>query len=151
LSTTLHTIVTLADSGLPIVKSRSIVPITLVISAFLCLLNVGLSVFFRKNKHLETLSYYAAGTIEFVIFVFSVLAYLGIITHLPVTLPPALPINEAEIGAALAIGIGLFPAAYWHRVNLSELPKRIVEDGKTMKEREGNVRVRNSIPGEWMN
>jgi hypothetical protein len=148
---TLHIVATLAATGLPIVKSRSIVPITLAISGFLCLLNIGLSVFFRKNRREELFSYYAACTVEFIIFVFSLLAFAGIITHLPVTLPPALPINEAEIGAALAIGIGLFPAAYWHRVSVSELPKRIVEDGKTMKEREGNVHVRNSIPGEWMN
>jgi hypothetical protein len=148
---TLHTTLTLVATGLPIVKSRSIVPITLVISGFLCLLNIGLAVFFRKNKHAELLSYYAACAVEFVIFIFSILAYAGVITHLPVTLPPALPINEAEIGAALAVGIGLFPAAYWHRVSVSELPKRIVEDGKTMKAREGSVHVRNSIPGEWMN
>ena len=52
------------------------------------------------------------------------------------------------VPAALAFGIGLFPAAFWHRVNLSDLPKRIGEDGKAMKSGKGTV---SKAPGEWMN
>jgi hypothetical protein len=62
-----------------------------------------------------------------------------------------LPVDRAQVGAALAIGIGLFPAAYWHRINISDLPRRISEDAKAMNKRTAGVRVRNSEPGEWMN
>ena len=119
------------------------------ISGFLCLLNIGLAIFFRKNRRLEVLSYYAALIFQLALFIAALLAMLHVISGSFFRLPNKLPFNQAEIGAILAIGIGLFPAAYWHRINLSELPKRIAEDGKAMKET--NVRVRNSTPGEWMN
>lgn len=117
-------------------------------AGFLCLLNIGLAIFFRRNKRLEVSSYYAAFLIELALFITALLVLVGVISRSLILLPQGLPINQGEIGAALAIGLGLFPAAYWHRINVSELPKRITEDGKNMK---GNVQVRNSIPGEWMN
>ena len=57
--------------------------------------------------------------------------------------------NRAEIAVALAIGIGLFPAVLWHGITLSELRKRIAEDGKTMNRHTAGVRVKR--PEEWVN
>lgn len=128
-----------------------IVSITLWITGFLCLLNVALALVYRRRGMKEVLSYCASCVIELVIFVVALLFYLGVLTRVPFHLPPGLPINQAEIAAALAIGIGLFPAAYWHRVNLSDLPGRIAQDGNHMKERTPGIRVNNSSPGEWMN
>jgi hypothetical protein len=118
------------------------------ITGFLCLLNIALAIFFRRNKRLEIGSYYAAFIIELALFITALLIVLQVIARSLFILPQGLPINQGEIGATLAVAIGLFPAAYWHRINVSELPKRITEDGKTMK---SNVQVRNSMPGEWMN
>ena len=133
------------------VNLMSVVVLTLWITGFLCLLNVALAIIYRKKDTKEVISYYAAGSVELIIFVFALLLSIGVISAIPYHLPPGLPVNRAEIGAALAFGIGLFPAAYWHRINLSELPKRIAEDKQVIKDRDGGVRVRNSSPGEWMN
>ncbi|GAC1356581.1 MAG: hypothetical protein NVS2B12_07670 [Ktedonobacteraceae bacterium] len=140
----------LIGPGLP-ATTRLVVPIALWLAGFLCLLNIALAIIFRKNPLLEVVSYFAAGGVELLIFVLALLVSLGVISKLPFYLPPSLPINQAEIAAALAIGIGLFPAAYWHRINVSELPKRIAEDGKTMKTHQESVHVRSGKPGEWMN
>lgn len=133
------------------VNLMSIVALTLWITGFLCLLNVVLAIIYRKREMKEVVSYYAAGSVELIIFIFAFLLSIGVISAVPYHLPPGLPVNRAEIGAALAFGIGLFPAAYWHRINLSELPRRIAEDKQVIKDRDGGVRVRNSSPGEWMN
>jgi hypothetical protein len=140
----------LADSTKLSANLTLIVSVTLWITGFLCLLNIALAIFYRKRKKQEVLSYCASCVIELAIFVVALLFYTGTLTSVPFHLPPGLPFNEAEITAALAIGIGLFPAAYWHRVNLSELPERIAEDGRAMKENQGGVSV-HKAPGEWMN
>ena len=128
-----------------------IVPLTLGITGFLCLLNIVLAIFFRKRPKKEAFTYYAAFVIELAMFVVTLLVYLGIITTTPFHLVHGLPINQAEIVAALAIGIGLFPAAYWHRVNVSDLPSRIAQDGREMKKQNAG-RIRDiSQHGEWMN
>lgn len=146
-------LLTLAATTVPILPANLalIVVITLWITGFLCLLNIALAVIFRARKKKEVWSYYAACGVELVIFVLALLFYIGVIAVLPFHLPPGLPVNQGEIAAALAIGIGLFPAAYWHRVNLSDLPSRIAEDGRAMKEHEGGVHIRKGSPGEWMN
>jgi fatty acid desaturase len=137
-------------SGLP-ANLVLIVSITLWVTGLLCLLNVALAIVFRKRKWREVVSYYTACIIELLVFVLALLFMIGVIKSAPFHLPPDLPFNQGEIAAALAIGIGLFPAAYWHRVNLSDLPERIAEDGRTMKEHRAGVSVHNSLPGEWMN
>jgi hypothetical protein len=139
---------TLVLAGLPSVRSTQVVPLALGVAGFLCLLNVVLAIIFRNNKRGEVVSYYAALVLELLLFVAALLVLLGVISGSLFRLPQGLPFNQAEIGVALAIGIGLFPAAYWHRINVSDLPKRIAEDGKNMNDK---VRVRNSLPGEWMN
>jgi hypothetical protein len=126
--------------------------ITLWITGFLCLLNVVLALVFRERHKQEVFSYYVVCAVEMAFFAFAILFYFGVITRaqIPYPLPPKLPINRAEIAAALAIGIGLFPAAYWHSINLSELPSRIAEDGRLLRSREGSIHF-NRRPGEWMN
>jgi hypothetical protein len=135
------------------VDPRQVMAVTLWITGFLCLLNIVLAILYRARKRKEVISYYAACLLELAVFVFALLFYLGVITQrqIPYPLPPKLPVNRAEIAAALAIGIGLFPAAFWHRINLSELPGRIAADGNTMKGRGAGVRVKQRGPGEWMN
>ncbi len=133
------------------VNLMAVVSLTLWVTGFLCLLNVALAVAYRRRNTREVVSYYAACGVELIIFVFALLIFLGVISGIPYHLPPGLPVNRAEIGAALAFGIGLFPAAYWHRINLSELPKRIAQDGQVIKDRDGGVHVRKGSPGEWMN
>ena len=128
-----------------------IVSITLWIAGFLCLLNIGLTVMFRRRSQKEVLSYFASFVVELAIFVIALLFYLGVLTTVPFHLPLGLPINLPEAAAALAIGIGLFPAGYWHRVNLSDLPERIAQDGKSMKAQGPGIRVNKGTPGEWMN
>lgn len=127
------------------------IALTLWLTGFLCLLNIALAVIYRKKVKREILSYYAAFVVELAIFVFALLLYVGVITSIPYHLPPGLPVNRAGIGAALALGIGLFPAAYWHRINLSELPGRIAQDGKVIKERGSGGSGVHLPPGEWMN
>ncbi len=135
-----------------VVDLRAVMILTLWIAGFLCLLNIALAVFYRKRQRKEVVSYFVACGIELLVFVFALLFTLGVITRtqIPYPLPTTAPINRAEILAALAIGLGLFPAAYWHRINLAELPNRIAEDGKNMKNRDGGVHV-NKTPGEWLN
>ncbi len=128
-----------------------LISITLWVSIFLCSLNIGLAIVFRKRRVGEVASYYIACSIELAVFVFALMLHLNLITQVPYNLPPGLPFDRAQIGAALTIGVGLFPAAYWHRINVSELPKRIADDAKVIKERDGGVRVRSDAPGEWMN
>jgi amino acid transporter len=128
-----------------------IVSITLWVTSFLCLLNIALALVFRKRSKKEVLSYCVSFIVELSIFVVSLLFYLSVLTTMPFHLPPGLPINQADIAAALAIGIGLFPAGYWHRVNLSDLPERIAQDGKNMKTNGPSIRVNKGSPGEWMN
>ena len=130
----------------------NIITITLWVTGFLCLLNIGLAIFYRKKQAKEIVSYYAVFTFELIIFVFALLLHVGIVTRVPFPLPPGLPFNRAEIGAALAIGIGLFPATFWHRTSFSEVGARIAEDAKTMNDSDGGVKIgRKSAPGEWMN
>jgi len=128
-----------------------LVSLTLWISLFLCLLNIILAIVFRKRRGWEVLSYGIACIFELAIFVFAFLYHLSLITKVPYHLPPGLPFNRTQIGAALTIAIGLFPAAYWHSINVSDLPKRIADDAKVIKERDASVRVRSDAPGEWMN
>lgn len=153
-SIVISSLLSLAISG-PLgqpVNPKQVMAITLWVTGFLCFLNIVLAIFFRKRNKEEVISYYTVCAIEMLIFAFAVLFYLGVITRsqIPYPLPPKLPINRAEIAAALAIGIGLFPAAYWHSINLSELPGRIAEDGKMLRNREGSIHI-NRRPGEWMN
>ncbi len=130
----------------------TVLMLTLWITGFLCILNVGLAIIYRQKQVKEVVSYYAAFAFELIIFVFALLLHIGVITHVPFPLPPGLPFNRAEIGAALAIGIGLFPATFWHRTSFSEVGARIAEDAKTMDNRDGGVKIgRKSAPGEWMN
>lgn len=135
----------------PLITSREVIFLSLWITGFLCMLNIALAVIFRRKQMREVLSYYLACGIELVVFVVALLFHLGVISHVPYHLPSGLPIDRAQIGAALAIGIGLFPAAYWHRTNVSELPGRIAQDAKTVNERGGAVHVRKGSPGEWLN
>lgn len=125
--------------------------LTLVITGLLCILNIVLAVGFRRKRLAEILSYIAAGLLELGLFVFTLFLRLGILTHIPFHLPPHLPFNRAEIGAAIATGIGLFPAAYWHRTSISQVRERMEKDAHVLKERDGGVHVRSSAPGEWMN
>jgi hypothetical protein len=125
---------------------------TLWITGFLCLLNIGLAILYRGRQAKEVASYYAVFVFELIIFVFALLLHMGVITRVPFPLPPNLPINRAEIGAALAIGVGLFPATFWHRTSFSDIGARMAEDAKVMKDRDGGVKIgRKSAPGEWMN
>jgi len=132
-------------------KFDLLISITLWISLFLCLLNIALTIVFRKRHIWELASYGFACIVELAIFVFALLLHLSLITKVPYNLPPGLPFDRAQIGAALTIAAGLFPAAYWHRINVSDLPKRIADDAKVIKDRDGGVRVRSDTPGEWMN
>lgn len=133
------------------IKLADVVFITLWVAGFLCVLNVGLALLFRRRHMSELLSYSIACVLELGIFIAALLFHMGIISHIPYPLPPGLAFNRAEIVAAIALAIGLFPAAYWHRAPFSELPGRIARDGQVMKEREGSVRVHSNVPDEWMN
>jgi len=128
-----------------------LISLTLGITGFLCVLNVILAVMFRKRHIRETLSYLVAGLLELAIFGVALALRLGILTTIPYHLPPGLPFNRAEIGAALAVGIGLLPAAYWHRTSATRLRVRIAEDAKIIKEHDSAVRVRNNPSEDWMN
>ena len=127
------------------------ISLTLIITSLLCLLNTAFAVAYRKRRRAELLSYIAASLIELGLFVFTLLLRLGILTHIPYHLPPHLPFNRAEIGTAIAIGVGLFPAAYWHRTSITQVRERIAKDAQVLKERDGGVHIRSNVPGEWMN
>jgi hypothetical protein len=127
------------------------ISLTLIITGLLCILNIALAFLYRKGRRAEFLSYIVATLIESGLFVFTLLLRLGILTHIPYRLPPHLPFNRAEIGTMIAIGIGLFPAAYWHRTSISQVRERMAKDAQVMKERDGGVHIRSKAPGEWMN
>jgi hypothetical protein len=127
------------------------ISLTLIITSLLCILNIAFVIVYRKRRTAELLSYIAAIVIEMGLFVFTLLLRLGILTHIPYHLPPHLPFNRAEIGTAIAIGVGLFPAAYWHRTTISQMRERMAKDAQVLKERDGGVHIRSNAPGEWMN
>lgn len=124
------------------------VTITLVVTALLFLLNVLFAIARRRKSPAEVASYAAAAVLEFVVFMVVLLFRLGLI-KIPFSLPQGLSFNRAEIAAALSLGLGLFPAAYWQGTSLSQLRKRMEDDAKVIKQRDGGVRVR--TPGEWIN
>ena len=127
------------------------ISLILIFTGFLCLLNIAFAIVYRKRRTAELLSYIAAIVVEAGLFLFTMLLRLGILTHIPFHLPPHLPFNRAEIGAAIAIGLGLFPAAYWHRTTISQMRERMAKDAQVLKERDGGVHIRSNAPGEWMN
>lgn len=129
----------------------SISVITVWMSGLLFLLNIVLAVLFRRKSRKELLSYAFSCLIELAIFVFALLFALKIVTSVPYHLPPGLQFNRAEIGATIAIAVGLFPAAYWHRTSWSDMTARMAQDAKVLEQRNGGVRVRKNAPGEWMN
>jgi len=134
------------------VTFSNIITLSLWVTGFLCLLNIGLAIVYRRRQAKEVASYYAVFAFELLIFVFAFLLHLGVITRVPFPLPPGLPFNRAEIGAAIAIGIGLLPATFWHRTSFSDIGARMAADAKTMNDRDGGVKIgRKSTPGEWMN
>lgn len=128
-----------------------LVTVMIFVAAFLFLLNLALAIAFRQRRTPEVLSYIAASLTELAICIFVLLLQTGVLTHVPLHLPPGLPVNRAEIGGTLALAIGLFPAAYWHRITMSQLRQRMADDAKVIKSREGGVRVRSNAPGEWLN
>jgi hypothetical protein len=128
-----------------------LISLTLGITGFLCVLNGFFAAMFRKRHIREMLSYLVAGLLELAIFGVALALRFGILTTIPYHLPPGLPFNRAEIGAALAVGIGLLPAAYWHRTSATRLRVRIAEDAKIIKEHNGDVHVRNNPSEDWMN
>lgn len=117
----------------------------------LFLLNVTFALIFRKRHKGEILSYIVVAVLEVGIFAFALALRLRLLPAVPYHLPPGLPFNRAELGAAIAIGVGLFPAAYWHRTSTAQLRARLEADAKMLKEQEKSVRVRGNAPGEWMN
>lgn len=131
--------------------TSTLITVTLFGTIFLFLLNTALAIVFRTRRFIEVLSFSAASLIELVLFIFVLLLQLRILTHVPFSLPAHLPINRAELGGTLALAIGLFPAAYWHRTSLSQLRQRMADDAKVIKNREGGVRIRSNAPGEWLN
>ncbi|HEY1352442.1 MAG TPA: hypothetical protein VGF67_22720 [Ktedonobacteraceae bacterium] len=152
---TLSVLAAAAAARLTIVRGASVtgilVAVMIFVAAFLFLLNLALAVAFRKRPVPEVISYIAASLIEVAIFIFVLLLQTGVLTHVPLHLPPGLPVNRAEIGGTLALAVGLFPAAYWHRTTLSQLRERMANDARVIKSREGGVRVRSNAPGEWLN
>ena len=131
--------------------THTIVTITLWITGFLVLLNMLCAILFRRRRPLELFFYLAAAALELGIFVLALLFHLGVLTHLPYHLPPGLPFDLTEIGAAVAVGIGLFPVSFWHRTSAAHLRVRIAKGAQEMQQHQGTVRVRSSAPGEWMN
>ena len=131
--------------------SSFFISLTLIFTGLLFILNIAFAIVYRKRRTAELLSYIAAIVIEAGLFVFTLLLRLGILTHIPYHLPPHLPFNRAEIGTAIAIGVGLFPAAYWHRTTISQMRERMAKDAQVLKERDGGVHIRSNAPGEWMN
>ena len=130
--------------------TNTLVTIMLFITAFLFILNAAFVVAFRKRRAIEVFSFVLACLAELAIFAFLLTLNLRLLTNVPLNLPPGLPINRAEIGSTIALAIGLFPAAYWHRTSLSQVRQRMAEDAKVIKNRDG-VRIRSNAPGEWLN
>ena len=141
----------IAHSLLDTPLTRTLINIMVVGTLFLFLLNAALAIGFRKRRLIEVLSFSAASVIELALFIFVLLLYLRVLTHVPFSLPAGLPINRAELGGTLALAIGLFPAAYWHRTSLAQLRQRMADDAKVIRNREGGVRIRSNAPGEWLN
>lgn len=132
--------------------TNTILSVSIGITIFLCLLNVAFAFAFRKRSKKEVFSYIAVSIIEVIAFAFVLVLRLHLL-HVPLRFPAHLPVTRTEIGAALAVGIGLFPAAYWHRTSAAQIRARMAQDAKVIKEQDGGVRVRssNSLPGEWLN
>jgi len=128
-----------------------ILPVTFGVTIFLCLLNMVFAFVFRKRGKGEVLSYITVSIIELAVFCFVLVLHLGKLHSIPLRLPAHLPVTRTEIGAALAIGIGLLPAAYWHRTSAAQIRAKMAEDAKIIKEQDGGVRVRSHAPGEWLN
>ena len=128
-----------------------ILSVTLGFTSFLSLLNFAFAYAFRKKSIREVLTYLGVGLLELLIFAFTLALRLRTLHSIPLHLPPHLPFNRAEIGATIAIAIGLFPAAYWHRTSASQIRAKMAEDARVIKEQDGGVRIRSNAPGEWMN
>jgi len=126
-------------------------PVTIGVTIFLCLLNMAFAFVFRKRGRSEVLSYITVGIIELAVFCFVLMLHLGKLHSIPLRLPAHLPVTRTEIGATLAIGIGLLPAAYWHRTSATQIRAKMAADAKIIKEQDGGVRVRSHAPGEWLN
>lgn len=133
------------------VLTSVLITVTLFGTAFLFLLNAAFAVVFRQRRVIEVLSFSAASLIELMLFVFVLLLRLRILTQVPFALPAHLPVSRAELGGTLALAIGLFPAAYWHRMSMSQLRQRMADDAKIIRNHEGGVRIRSNAPGEWLN
>lgn len=140
-----------AQSPLNSPLTNTLVTVVVFVAAFLFLLNFALAFASRKRRAIVILSFVAAGLIELAIFAFVLLLRIGFLTHVPLALPSGLPFNRSEIGGTLALAIGLFPAAYWQRMSMSQLRERMAEDARVIKNREGGVRIRSNGPGEWLN
>lgn len=140
-----------ANAQIAFLKNVNLVVVTLWLTGFLSIVNIGFAFLYKKRKAAERISYSVALGVELVIFVFALLLHFRTIHHVPFPLPPGLPIDRAEIGAAIAIAIGLFPVTYWHRISLSEVGTRMAQDAKSLKAQESSIRVESKAPGEWMN
>lgn len=140
--------------------------LTIGITGFLCILNAIFAITFRKRRKREFLSYLTACLIELAIFGVALAIRLGSLTSIPYHLPPGLASpqlllkaslliatspSRVELGAALAIGIGLLPVAYWHRTSVSTIRRQIAQDAKAHSADNGGVRVHSNAPGDWMN
>src|SRR5215469_8610752 len=86
--------------------TSTLVTIMLFITAFLFILNAAFAIAFRKRRFLEVLSFIIACLLELGIFSFLLILNLRLLTHIPLNLPPGLPINRAEIGSTIALAIG---------------------------------------------
>jgi hypothetical protein len=128
-----------------------LIVVIFVVLALLCILNGLFALVFRKRQRREVLSYVAVAALELLFFAFVLALRIGGIHHIPYRFPASLPVSRTEVGAALAVGIGLFPAAYWHHTSTSDLRAKMAADAKIMKERTSAVHVREQAPGEWMN
>jgi hypothetical protein len=128
-----------------------IVVVIVAVLALLCILNGIFAVIFRKRQKREVLSYITVGLLELLFLSVALVLHFGGFHHIPYRFPASLPVSRTEVGAAFAVGIGLFPAAYWHRTSTADLRIRMVKDARLMKERSSGVHVREQTPGEWMN
>ena len=128
-----------------------ILQVTIGVTSFLCLLNIVFAYVFRKRRKSEVFSYLAVALLELLIFAFTLTLHFGVLHSIPYRLPSHLPFTRTEIGAAIAIGIGLFPAAYWHRTSAAQIRARIAQDTRAMKKQTAQIRVPSNTPGEWMN
>ncbi len=128
-----------------------IFPVTFGVTIFLSLLNMAFAFAFRKKGRVEVWSYIAVSIVELAVFSFVLILHLGKLHSIPLRLPAHLPVTRTEIGAALAVGIGLFPAAYWQRTSAAQIRAKMAQDAKIIKEQDGGVRVRSHTPGEWLN